>query len=99
MVAAAANPVWLTFPCQGTHSKTHFTFSSLIELVLMGFIPGLSGRTPGLQFHRGNKQMVQTRKARPATISALFELKPPPYPLVNMNETFFLDLEMLQFGE
>ncbi|KAK1567583.1 hypothetical protein Q3G72_013868 [Acer saccharum] len=76
MVAAAANPVWLTFPCQG-----------------------LSGRTPGLQFHRGNKQMVQTRKARPATISALFELKPPPYPPVNMNETFFSDLEMLQFGE
>ncbi|KAK1567680.1 hypothetical protein Q3G72_015173 [Acer saccharum] len=58
MVAAAANPVWLTFPCQG-----------------------LSGRTPGLQFHRGNKQMVQTRKARLATISALFELKPLPYPL------------------
>ncbi|KAH7516886.1 hypothetical protein ACOSQ2_000236 [Xanthoceras sorbifolium] len=61
MVAAAAMPVWLTFPCQG-----------------------LGGRTPGLQFHRGNKEMVQrrcTRKARPTTISAIFELKPPPYQL------------------
>ncbi|KAK2638798.1 hypothetical protein Ddye_026593 [Dipteronia dyeriana] len=44
---------------------------------------GFGGQTPGLQFHWGNKEMVQTRctrKARPATISVLFELKPPPYP-------------------